>query len=135
MKVYRDSTVILEREEAGKEDETVKITLDQAEDWQTLRVWLEDMAGNSYWSQKIPVFVGKKTDEAPRYRKDRRSADAALKSTARVMKEQSLGADGAKAGRIAGTGQNGGTLLLAFGLLMFAATAASFAINGSGRKK
>ncbi len=58
MKIYQNGQ--LQRELSGQKElrEAVKLELTAAEDWQTVQVYLADMAGNEYWSGEIPVFVG-----------------------------------------------------------------------------
>lgn len=74
MKVYRNSKLILMREEFGGRSETIRVSLEQSDEWQTLQVFLQDGAGNIYWSREIPVFIGGDAQKAPKYKKVRASA-------------------------------------------------------------
>ncbi len=74
MKVYRNSKLILMREEFWGRSETIRVSLEQSDEWQTLQVFLQDGAGNIYWSREIPVFIGGDAQKAPKYKKVRASA-------------------------------------------------------------
>lgn len=58
MKIYRNSQLQKEIKSQAELEEGTKLELSSEEEWQTVQVYLSDMAGNEYWSREIPVFVG-----------------------------------------------------------------------------
>lgn len=154
MKVYRNSKLLLSKGELAKEERTIRICLEAEDAWQTLQVFLEDRAGNAYWSREIPVYISERTGKTPEYRKVRasaqeseqeekerkkvRSAKAGL-SVRRIQKEmkQAVLNQGGRlvSGSLSpavGSGEKRmpeGSAILLFGALVFCLTSLSYVIS------
>ncbi len=74
VRVYLDSELLMEKEGDKLSDQTIAIPLKASKDWQTLQVYLSDMAGNEYWTEELPVFLSPQTKDVPEYVKTRPSA-------------------------------------------------------------
>lgn len=163
MKVYRNSELILTREEFLGRTETIRVSLEESDEWQTLQVFLQDGAGNTYWSREIPVFVGENVQKVPKYEKVRASAQEleqaervsrktknknripAVRRIQKTKMQASQGdVGGLTAGRLSAALSSSanrtpeGTALLIFGIAVFGVTAVSYVLssgkNTGGRK-
>ncbi|MCC8066731.1 MAG: Ig-like domain-containing protein, partial [Clostridiales bacterium] len=67
LRIYRNSELFLENAGQPVSGEAVKLSLESDSEWQTLQIWLIDMAGNEYWSEEMPVFVGAAGIDVPVY--------------------------------------------------------------------
>jgi hypothetical protein len=158
MKIYHNSELLLE--ERPKSGEVRKVQLDTEEQWQTLQIFLEDYAGNRYWSEEIPVYVGAQSAEVSAYRKLRASAreraekaekeeneeadtspakTRQISSSSMLTLSEAAGAatEDGQAGKALQDGSNvkqGDYLLLILGLLAFSATAAALLLSGMRRR-
>ncbi|MCD7766069.1 MAG: Ig-like domain-containing protein [Lachnospiraceae bacterium] len=74
IRIYHNSELLLENSSQPKSGETIKITLVKEQEWQTVQIWLRDKAGNEYWSEEIPVYIGAGQTDVPVYQKQRPSA-------------------------------------------------------------
>ena len=70
-KIYYNSELM---QTVERNDTPVKLKLDEKQEWQTLQVYVQDFAGNEFWSPEIPVFVSDKTEGVLPYEKTRKSA-------------------------------------------------------------
>ena len=74
VKLYCNSDLVKELDGKTGFEDPVKLELSAQEYWQTIEVYICDLAGNEYWSPEIPVYVGK-TEKAPvPYERTRTSA-------------------------------------------------------------
>ena len=90
-RVYRDSELV---QTAEKDEVPVKLKLDAKQEWQTIQVYVRDLAGNETWSPEIPVFVSSETKEVLPYEKTRKSAQE--KTEELVRRKAGYGAGGEK---------------------------------------
>jgi hypothetical protein len=159
MQVYLNSE-LLQETETPKENETVKVELQKSDAWQTLEVYVRDLAGNEYWSDEIPVYINTKTEQVPEYQKERSSARelaqgklvSTRKSAAGNRRKTSTGtdrtADGTKLIKTESAGASKtekaaaspsrkleGLLILGIGFLMLIGTVISCLIGWGRRKK
>ncbi|MCD7885387.1 MAG: Ig-like domain-containing protein, partial [Lachnospiraceae bacterium] len=74
LKVYHNSELFLEDTNQPENEESVKMVLEADSEWQTVQVWLCDMAGNEYWSDELAVFVCRDIQDVPEYIKSKKSA-------------------------------------------------------------
>ncbi len=150
MKIYRNSALILERDADAEAELSETVTLEAEEDWQTLQIWLVDMAGNAHWSEEIPVFVGA-AGKVPPYQKKRLSAEELAEGKVQktgengeesgLLKAASAGAGAAGDGQASLSGKTFrraaedrlGTLFLLIGFLAFAGTAVFICICRKSR--
>ncbi|MDO4323423.1 MAG: Ig-like domain-containing protein, partial [Lachnospiraceae bacterium] len=149
VKLYHDSVLI--QEGSQKNGDPLKIQLKAGEEWQTLQIYLQDFSGNEYWSEEIPVFVGKTAEAAPVYRKKRMSAKEKEEQKYAEEKEESSEKQQLSGGKQTGqtSGQlhaaeedkkrtaaenTDGMLLLIFGIFMLLVTAAAGIMTGFYRK-
>ena len=77
MKIYHNSRLV---QELGEEDleragGVVEMDLAQSPEWQTLQVFLEDAAGNQFWTEETAFYIQEDVKgEIPEYKKSRDSA-------------------------------------------------------------
>ncbi len=74
VRIYHDSRLLLEKTEHIEMEQTIRVPLEVAEEWQTLQVYVSDLAGNEYWSEEIPFYISSAGEEIPPYQKIRVSA-------------------------------------------------------------
>ena len=91
-RIYHDSELVQTVKEEGK---AVKLRLDAGQEWQTVQVYVCDLAGNEFWSPEIPIFVSNGTKEVAPYEKKRKSAQ---EKTEELIKK-TAGYGTSKAGR------------------------------------
>ena len=90
-RVYCDSELV----QTVEEDEVpVKLKLDAKQEWQTIQVYVRDLAGNETWSPEIPVFVSSETKAVLPYEKTRKSAQE--KTEELMRRKAGYGAGGEK---------------------------------------
>ena len=83
LRLYEDSELVKEVTERSALEEPVKLDLDAGNDWKTIQVQVGDLAGNEYWSQEIPVYIGMGESAILPYEKVR--ASAREKEAARLL--------------------------------------------------
>ncbi len=86
LRLYEDSELVKEVTERSALEEPVKLDLDAGNDWKTIQVQVGDLAGNEYWSQEIPVYIGMGESAILPYEKVR--ASAREKEAARLLSLQ-----------------------------------------------
>ena len=162
VRVYLDSELLFEKNAGELSDETLEIPLKSSAKWQTLQVYLCDMAGNEFWTNEMPVFVSEQTKQVPDYVKTRPSArekmlrrlneepdeeqsdaeegrEAADQKTSETKENSKARAAGISSGSVSGGGSTArgkteGAVLLGLGLLMFASTVAAYVLSGFRKK-
>lgn len=90
-RVYCDSELVQTAEEDGV---PVKLKLDAKQEWQTIQVYVRDLAGNETWGPEIPVFVSSETKAVLPYEKTRKSAQE--KTEELMRRKAGYGAGGEK---------------------------------------
>ena len=77
MKIYHNSRLVQElgEEELERAGGVVEMDLAQRPEWQTLQVFLEDAAGNQFWTDETAFYIQEDVKgEIPEYKKSRDSA-------------------------------------------------------------
>ena len=90
-RVYCDSELVQTTEE---DEAPVKLKLDAKQEWQTIQVYVKDLAGNETWSPEIPVFISSEAKEVLTYEKTRKSAQE--KTEELIRRKAGYGAGGEK---------------------------------------
>ena len=155
VRVYLDSELYMEEEAGQISDETMEIPLKASGEWQTLQVYLCDMAGNEFWTEEAPVYISRRAKQVPEYVKTRPSAREKLldkkkgkADESQTEMEEVRTTTEKKSARMAGLsagmeseddgpkrGKAQGVALLALGLLMFISTVAAYVLPGFRRRR
>ena len=97
MKIFHNSRVIQElgEEELLQTGGFVELEFEPEADWQTLQVFLEDAAGNQFWTEERAFFLQKDgAEEIPVYEKSMKSVGKPAASGTRTLQNQTQAAYG-----------------------------------------
>lgn len=133
VKIYQDSQLVYEEKER-KNNDPIKIILEEKKAWQTLQIFLSDFSGNTFWSEEFPIYVGGKKGEVVQYRKKKASARELTEKqvTVRTLAKTELKKPD---GEIQKAGIRGdGFWLLLGGIVVFLVTILACFITGFHRK-
>ena len=153
VKVYLDSELLMEKKAGKISDDTVEIPLKASDNWQTLQVYLCDMAGNEFWTDEVPFYLCGDTKQVPEYVKTKPSAREKVLQQTNIPDKNQAGMELAperameENTRMAGisskavsnnnlplTGKIEGVVLLALGILMFLSTVTAYVLSGVRKK-